>query len=255
MTEALHLLRLAVDQRRLFSLAATLGLSRHHTELNYLVHTAMARLFGGHTPKPFYADTEPSGSSPSHLPIWAYTQNDANSLRQCAETFGSPEAWRCFDWQTFASKPMPRQWRTEQRLGFTVRACPVRRLARGASHHRSGAEVDAFLLECERQGTATVVDRQAVYCAWLAEQLARQGAAKLCNARLTQFDQGLLTRRTQGDRRIAPPLRKPSAILRGELRIDDPAAFAALLQRGIGRHRAFGFGMLLLHPPSTGAGC
>ena len=35
----------------------------------------------------------------------------------------------------------------------------------------------------------------------------------------------------------------------GTLRVTDPAAFAAGLARGIGRHRAFGFGMLLLAPP------
>jgi CRISPR system Cascade subunit CasE len=34
----------------------------------------------------------------------------------------------------------------------------------------------------------------------------------------------------------------------GELQVADAAAFAALLARGVGRHRAFGFGMLLLRP-------
>lgn len=33
------------------------------------------------------------------------------------------------------------------------------------------------------------------------------------------------------------------------IRIKDPASFDALLRRGIGRHRAFGFGMMLLSPP------
>lgn len=41
----------------------------------------------------------------------------------------------------------------------------------------------------------------------------------------------------------------PDATLRGCLRIEDGAGFAALLGRGVGRHRAFGFGMLLLTPP------
>jgi CRISPR system Cascade subunit CasE len=30
--------------------------------------------------------------------------------------------------------------------------------------------------------------------------------------------------------------------------VADPAAFAQLLARGVGRHRAFGLGMLLLRP-------
>ena len=34
----------------------------------------------------------------------------------------------------------------------------------------------------------------------------------------------------------------------GTLTVGDPDAFSRLLARGIGRHRAFGFGMLLLRP-------
>ena len=41
----------------------------------------------------------------------------------------------------------------------------------------------------------------------------------------------------------------PDAVFRGRLRIEDDAGFTELLARGIGRHRAFGFGMLLLAPP------
>jgi len=43
---------------------------------------------------------------------------------------------------------------------------------------------------------------------------------------------------------------RPDALFTGELTIRDAEAFARLLARGIGRHRAFGFGMLLLRPPS-----
>jgi CRISPR system Cascade subunit CasE len=36
------------------------------------------------------------------------------------------------------------------------------------------------------------------------------------------------------------------ALVTGTLRVGDAEAFRALLARGLGRHRAFGFGMLLL---------
>ena len=36
--------------------------------------------------------------------------------------------------------------------------------------------------------------------------------------------------------------------MRGILAITDPTAFADLLARGVGRHRAYGYGMLLLRP-------
>jgi hypothetical protein len=40
----------------------------------------------------------------------------------------------------------------------------------------------------------------------------------------------------------------PDAILRGEFVVKDPASFAAVLTNGVGRHRAYGYGMLLLRP-------
>ena len=39
-------------------------------------------------------------------------------------------------------------------------------------------------------------------------------------------------------------LQRPDALLVGSLKVEDPGAFTALLARGLGRHRAFGFGML-----------
>ena len=40
----------------------------------------------------------------------------------------------------------------------------------------------------------------------------------------------------------------PDAVMRGILTITDAAAFSNLLARGVGRHRAYGYGMLLLRP-------
>lgn len=42
----------------------------------------------------------------------------------------------------------------------------------------------------------------------------------------------------------------PDAVLRGELVITDAAKFTELLASGIGRHKAYGYGMLLLRPAS-----
>jgi CRISPR system Cascade subunit CasE len=40
----------------------------------------------------------------------------------------------------------------------------------------------------------------------------------------------------------------PDAVFTGVLQVLDTTAFAALVARGIGRHRAFGYGMVLLKP-------
>ena len=52
-------------------------------------------------------------------------------------------------------------------------------------------------------------------------------------------------------RRPAQRVTGPDALFSGELTVHDPEGFAALIARGVGRHRAFGFGMLLLRPPSA----
>ena len=54
----------------------------------------------------------------------------------------------------------------------------------------------------------------------------------------------LETLRRRGNARLV----RPSAVLEGTLSITDPVEFRQTLARGIGRHRAFGFGMLLLRP-------
>jgi len=43
-------------------------------------------------------------------------------------------------------------------------------------------------------------------------------------------------------------LERPQALLKGVLTVKESNTFNRLLARGIGRHRAFGYGMLLLKP-------
>jgi CRISPR system Cascade subunit CasE len=40
----------------------------------------------------------------------------------------------------------------------------------------------------------------------------------------------------------------PDAILQGDLILNDPERFQMMLAQGVGRHKAYGFGMLLLRP-------
>ena len=56
-----------------------------------------------------------------------------------------------------------------------------------------------------------------------------------------------------GQNRSHRGVERPDALFTGEITVADPEAFCRLLARGVGRHRAFGFGMLLLRPPRTGA--
>ena len=77
-----------------------------------------------------------------------------------------------------------------------------------------------------------------------------QGAVELLDVQLSAFARSKSVRRIQASAdqgRKGHASEGPDATLTGHLRITDPTAFAHLLARGVGRHRAFGFGMLLLH--------
>jgi len=87
--------------------------------------------------------------------------------------------------------------------------------------------------------------REEIYVQWLAQRLAQDGAAQLEeeDTRLVSF-QRLRSFRKQRSRYVEGP----DAVLRGVLTLGDPAAFGSLLSRGVGRHRSYGYGMLLLRP-------
>jgi len=96
--------------------------------------------------------------------------------------------------------------------------------------------------------------RESVYLDWLGERLARAAVLERDACRLASFRR---TRTIRGAARRKPSER-PDAVLHGVLRVVDAAAFGDLLQRGVGRHRAYGYGMLLLRPAAPrgrGAPC
>jgi CRISPR system Cascade subunit CasE len=123
----------------------------------------------------------------------------------------------------------------------------------------AGAEVDAFQLAALRDHaddpdgmTAAGRTREAVYSDWLAERL--RGAATLEDARLAAFLRTRAMRPGRGSERRAARVEGPDAVIQGTLAVEDPEAFAVRLAQGVGRHLAWGYGMLLLRPPSQADG-
>ena len=116
---------------------------------------------------------------------------------------------------------------------------------------RRETERDVFLRPVETAIEPEVPPTRAeVYLAWLARQWG--DAVTLESTRLEGFRLVRMMRRMQPDLDSAGrPLRRlvyPQALLHGELTICDGATFATSLARGMGRHRAFGYGMVLLRP-------
>lgn len=250
----LHLLRLDLDLPQLFSLCKRQRLPLGE-DLGYAVHCGLASIFGDEAPS-LFSVTHGSRHLSSRtgveraVELLAYCSLSLLELRERAHTYADPEAFRIVDWDRASDKPMPSSWRTGQRLGFQVRVCPTVRVAKAGPRARAGAEVDAFLAAAWNDPDGPKPGREKVYGDWLARALGRNEGARIERAEIDRFKLETLLRRTQGpERRRTTRLRKPEVTFSGVVQIGEPKAFANILRRGVGRHRAFGFGMFLLRPP------
>jgi len=238
--QTLHMVRCRFD---LPAMLRRIGADRRSTDrfdLGYLVHWQLVSLFGDSAPSTFAI----RGEEGRWVDVLGYAERDAESLR-AASHVADPSAASACDWARFDAKPMPATWRDGTRFEFASRVCPVVRRSKDGPHCRRGAEVDAFLAACDVAGN-TPVERMTVYRDWLALQFGRDGAAKLERFDPAGFRRVHLHRRTQGDVRRARALERPELSATGTIVVGRPDAFDRLLRRGLGRHRAFGFGMLLL---------
>ncbi len=212
----------------------------------------MAALFGEGEVQPFRVVSESR-----QVGVIGYTLRPEHELRRRAQEVADPAMFAACDWAQLAVKQMPDQWPVGRRLGFEVRTCPVVRLARnletGGNGHRPaqydrGTEMDAWLhRRLSDPGAHNDDGRETVYGEWLRDRVAL--AASVDEVRLEGFRRVDLVRRDHAPHRHARVLERPDALLRGILTVVDGAAFGGLLAAGIGRHRAYGFGMLLLRPP------
>lgn len=250
----LYLVRLAVDMRALTAFAVANGVS--DDDGGYALHLALRQRFGEAGPQPFrlFAD------SPAEPYVLGYTGDSA----ALAEIAALPAADALLD-ALFPAPPqvraMPEVWREGARYGFDVRVRPVVRFGTRLKAERAGSEaaqaadnwwarageVDAWIAAKTRPGGNPEITRDAAYVAWLAKRL--ESAATVETAHLAQFRRVRARRSTHGQPGRGR-VEGPEAVMAGSLTVTDPVAFAHALGRGVGRHVAFGYGMLLLSPPA-----
>lgn len=251
----LHLVRLPVDPRALAAFAVANRAS--DDDGGYALHLALRRRFGEAGPQPFRLLAD--GPAPPHL--LGYT--DASEALADAATlpaidpmlepvFGQPQL-----------RAMPDAWRAGARFAFEVRVRPVVRFGKRLKEERAASdratpkdawwaragEVDAWIAARTRPGGGADVSRDAAYAEWLAGRLSPAAEVEWVEMRQGRRVQ---TRRSTHGQPGRARVEGPEAIMGGTLAVADPDAFAALLARGVGRHAAFGFGMLLLSPPGRG---
>ena len=252
MTEAINMVRTDVSTKDLHRWMST----RRLNSQEHAFHCLLVETFGKElAPKPFRTMFPKNGDIAT---LYGYTEHQAEELREAAALFACPLQASIIPAQSIECKPMPTEWRTGKRLGFEVRVRPTVRLDRNparvatearhaahTSHLQAGSECDAFTWQIAQYPKGEMPhSRERIYCRWLEKQLEDCGVAldtssvTLASFRLTKSVRQRNGRNSTG----------PDAVLRGTLTVQDAEAFNQLLARGVGRHRAYGYGMLLLKP-------
>jgi CRISPR system Cascade subunit CasE len=259
----LHLVRLRPEARRLASFAHMAGLRDAEHDPGYLWHLALRRAFGAIAPQPFRVfEPDPDRDDDARrLELLGYARVDESGLR-AALASAPAEAASIFPDSGLGAKPLPEMFGGGRMLAFSTRVCPVvRTLSTDGTRKR---ELDAFVHVASADPDGPKPERLDVYRDWLASRLF-EGGAELIEARLSGFRLSTLVRRSHASpngrtateegppkrlraQRPRAAARRPDATLEGVLRVVDPERFQCLLARGVGRHRAFGFGLLLLRP-------
>lgn len=233
----LYLLHCLPDPEALASWATRHRLLSPDGDAGYAIHALLMAAFGQHAPKPFCYRGGRQG-------LLAYTCQPPDALRENA-ALAPPDIDRALGLNSLSFKAFPTAWRSGQTLAFEVRARPILRA-------KDGRERDVFLHAIEAEpAPEQPVKRETIYLEWLRRHLAADAATEMLEAGMDAFRLSRVIRRARSDdadQRKARTILGPDAGFKGQLRVTESDAFSRLVQRGIGRHRAFGYGMLLLKP-------
>ena len=252
-----RMIHVPIDLTALGQWAGRRGLMRKGVfDEGFVMHMLLAATFGKSVVQPYRVATSRNATVSN---LYGYCPMSSEALRDLAQTVAPPDCLRIMKLSELACKLMPQRFRPGQRLGFDIRVRPVRRLGNNLQDTQSrqvlrkGSEVDAFRLELlhrfpggwqkPRVAQEHSLTRESVYASWLGERL--DGAAQVDTeaSRLVSFRR---TRAWRGKGRVSEG---PDATLQGELVVSDQERFAARIQGGVGRHKAYGYGMLILRPP------
>ena len=258
-----HLFRANIDLHQLQHwMAETATRSRDNA-----VHRVLVETFGTAAPKPFRL-MEPKRKTQSAV-LYGYTQEDEEHLKQRARAFADPLQALIIPPESIQTKKMPDQWEQGQVLAFNIRVRPIIR-SKAFRHideskdsnnpphvpelddtdisekpvRRRPPEHDAYIVDNlrRRQDNLPPRDSRTVYSEWLKNRLDTQGGASL------HLDSTTLLSLTKSPSSIKNPgdAKAPEVVIQGTLTVQDPDAFAILLANGTGRHKTYGYGMLLL---------
>ena len=234
MSAELHLVSTAIGERAYGRWAERPAYA--DTDPSYRIHCLLSETFGGGSPlSPFRLMSSPG----RQRSILAYSPMEAGLIVQTAERVMSERAGRfpksVLSLGELRTVRVP-LLQTGQKLAVSVLAVPHRRMD-------GSREMDAhgLALRRARESGLKPPTREASYTAWMTHRIERTGGATLSAAWINSWERASELRNK--NRR---PARITRAELGGVLTVRDPGLFTGLLARGIGRHRGYGYGMIMI---------
>ena len=239
MSDKITFVHLPLDLRALYRLAAKRcwGERRSFDEGRAL-HHALTEVFGPKTLQPFRLMVPPGKRNAI---IYAYSTLAAPELRQNME-ISPPDIQAVFNCSAMCDKLLPTRFETGRRLGFDIRLRPICRFRKQKSV--KPCEMDIYQRQAELHGSDEgwhrANNRETVYVKWLKERLASAA----------EVEEGAILSRFQRSRasRNCHATEGPDAVIQGTLKVTSEAKFSEFLSKGVGRHKAYGYGMILLRP-------
>lgn len=206
------------------------GKRDQQSSLHYLLDST----FGPSAIKPFRAYPGTGDT----FQVIGYTSQDEEALKQISQLVACPDSLSVIDMGSLRIKTMPDLER-DQVIGFDLKTIPVRR-----SH--VSTEVDAYELDLrngvfQRDAETAGTDRLTSYMTWLSQRL--EGFAEL-DTELTAITVTENVPRQRNEIRYNNEIQ-----VTGNMKVLDPKAFKDRLLSGVGRHKSYGYGMIVLRAP------
>ena len=223
----LHLMQAHIH---LPSLNAWMG-ERGLEDTGHALHCLLTETLGAVAPSHFRLMTRRHSDDAT---LYGYCRHDSEEIRRQHQAFASPAQDQAIPATAIQTKVMPTEWPDATDIAFELRCRPLRQ------HHTK--ELDAYSWLKEKQPDSDV-SRVDAYVDWLEEQFEKRGTAVMKRASIEQYQQS----RTWTSPNHATPF-LPETVMRGVITITDGKNFTQTLATGLGRHRAYGFGMLLIKP-------
>lgn len=238
MSDEIHLISAEVDMPHMLAWAQKRAIYRglDAVDYGYALHKILTETFGDQAPRPFRIRGARGAPRAS---LYGYCRAPAETLVQLSREFAMPEQQLALPPSAIRSKPMPTRFAKGRELSFEI-------LVRPSIRYRNGKELDLYQDPRKRRPTrgGKTLTREKVYLEWMRKKL-RIAGAELTGAKLAAFRASRAVREAKRG-----ALSGVDAVIWGDIKVICEDKLESAITTGIGRHKAYGYGMLLLRPKS-----